>query len=185
MSTYFFLNEVLTFHVLSAISILNSFFFLGRQGVSWQCEIKCPGDNSHLKKWFKIQNAWEFQHKQIFIFSFASYGAGNNFTSSFLFMRLGTVKYVALAIGSFLCTATVQGDKDYLCNETLQRLNSTPVLITTFFKPLTVSTSSADLALLRKQPINFTINLQLVVNPAHPASCFLPLYVFSYKAAIN
>lgn len=51
-----FLNEVLTFHVLSVISILNLSFFLGRKGANQQHETKCPGDKSHLKKWFKIQN---------------------------------------------------------------------------------------------------------------------------------
>lgn len=92
---------------------------------------------------------------------------------------------VALAIGLFPCTAIIQGEKDYLCTEPLYMLNSTLVLIRTFFKLLTVPASGADLALLRKQPINFTINLQLVVNPAWLACCFLPLYIFSQKVAIN
>lgn len=65
-----------------------------RQGGNWWCETKCPEDNSHLKKWFKIQNVWESQHKQIFISSFSSCGAGNNFISSLLLMRECAVKYI-------------------------------------------------------------------------------------------
>jgi len=90
-------NEVLTFHVLSAISLLNSFFLLGLtqgRGTIGAVRQSAQKTTAILKNGSRHKMFGNPSMSKSFLSSFASYGAGSNSISLFFLMREYAVKYI-------------------------------------------------------------------------------------------